>query len=192
VPERIQHPDLPEEILVSYEPVLIPEKGYDIASLETHAGSSLLRYMARTWLAAQDMKVLAPKSEKPRAFIQEEEISVSFSHTKEALSAAMSKRFNVGCDMESVGRDVNPKLIGRMKQAGENDSLYNDIDPIRIWTFKESALKMIGTGLRKPMNSVKVTQINSSLFHAEFTDGKQAKICSFKHNDHWISICYEQ
>jgi phosphopantetheinyl transferase len=191
VPERIYHPDLPDNILVSYAPVIIPKKGQDVNQVETHAGSYLLKKMAENWLSIKEMEVQAAKNEKPKAFAGGKELSVSFSHTNEALSAAISKEWIVGCDMEAVGRKVHPKLVERMKQPEERSELYSELDPIRIWTFKESALKMIGTGLRTPMKSVKISRERSSLFTAVFQDGRRAKICSFEHKNHWISICYE-
>ncbi len=190
MPERIHHPDLPEEILVSYQPIIIPRKGLDVNQLEAHSGAALLKKSAKIWFSVQQMEIHALKNEKPRAFINSEEISVSFSHTNNALSAAISKQFVVGCDMEMERRAVHPKLMKRMKHDQEKIDLYSRVAPIRIWTFKESALKMIGTGLRKPMNSVKVTREDSSKFSVEFDDGKRAKICSFQHKEHWISICY--
>jgi phosphopantetheinyl transferase len=92
--------------------------------------------------------------------------------------------------MEPCGREVHPRLAARMKHTAENEVIYSEIKPIRVWTLKEAALKQIGTGLRTPMNSVKIEVLNDSEFRVEFDNGKQAKICSFQHKDHWISICY--
>jgi phosphopantetheinyl transferase len=78
-----------------------------------------------------------------------------------------------------------------MKCNNEIDQLYNESEPIRIWTCKEAALKMIGTGLRISMNGVHLKKISEDLFEVEFNNGKRAKICSFQHRDHWISVCYQ-
>lgn len=146
--------------------------------------------MSALFLGETNVDIKTQKYEKPQAFIDNREISVSFSHTKDAISAAVSSSLIVGCDMEKSGRKVHPRLAARMSHPEEEARLYRDLEHIQIWTFKEAALKCIGTGLRKPMKSVKINQRGEFLFDVEFDDGNIAKICSFHHHKHWISICY--
>lgn len=190
LPERLSHPNLPDDIILAFEPHRIETTGGDIDLSESLTGTLLLKKMADTYMNIPQIDVITAKYEKPKAFVDAEELSVSFSHTKTGLSAGISKTSIVGVDMEHVERTVIPRLTQRMKHPEENQILYENSVPIRIWTLKEAALKQIGTGLRKPMNSVKITQISSAVFDVEFDNGKQAKICSFQHKDHWISICY--
>jgi len=191
VPERIKHPDLPDEVKVAFELFSFPGNVSDHDRSENISGASLLRKMAKHHYNCNiDVHLL--KNEKPKAYLNGRELSVSFSHTKNALSAVISDKFNVGCDIESIERNVSPALIERMKESGESNDLYSSTDPIRIWTIKESALKMIGTGLRKPMNSIKVDQEGEELFFVDFFDGNRAKICSFKYQEHWITVCYQK
>lgn len=164
----------------------------DFTILENLSGKSLLKKMGAAFWKEEDLQVVTQKNEKPKAFLNESEVSVSFSHTNGGVSAAISKSFNVGCDMEVVGRSVHPGLLERIKNSRENGALYRDVAPVRIWTLKEAALKMIGTGLRKPMNRVQIRFVNENEFDVEFDDGKQAKICSFQYKDHWISVCYQK
>lgn len=191
VPERIIYKGLPNDILVCYSPLkqVRPDKGSDLA--ESHSGSVLIRQMAEHWFNEEHPQIETSKSEKPRLAINGKEVSVSFSHTKKAISAAMSGGYNVGCDMEALNRTVSPGLVRRMKHEDEPDTLYESLPAIQIWTLKESVLKMIGTGLRKPMNGVKLTRIDQSLFDVEIFDDKPAKICSFQHQEHWISISFQ-
>lgn len=157
---------------------------------ESMTGSRLLNYMASHFLQVDPFHVHTQKYEKPRAYSGSREISVSFSHTNDAISAAVSETWIVGCDMEREGRPVHARLSVRIRHSEETDEMYNTHQTIQIWTLKEAALKCIGTGLRKPMNSVKITPAGQFLFDVEFDDGKKAKICSFQHQEHWISICY--
>jgi len=130
------------------------------------------------------------KYEKPIALAGGKPVSVSFSHTHEAVCAALSNFWVVGIDMESAGRQVGSSLASRMKHEKEALKFY-DVHPIiQIWTMKEAALKAIGTGLRKPMNSIRLEAITDSLFNVEFYNGTTAKICSLKHAGQWISVCY--
>ncbi|MEX0944197.1 MAG: 4'-phosphopantetheinyl transferase superfamily protein [Balneolaceae bacterium] len=158
---------------------------------EAISGAIILRRMSKKFLGIKELDIYTPKNEKPKAFIGDNELSVSFSHTKKAICAAISYEFNVGCDIESIDRSVNPAIISRIKCKNEIDQLYNETEPIRIWTCKEAALKMIGMGLRISMNSVYLKKISEDLFEVEFNNGKRAKICSFQHRDHWISVCYQ-
>ena len=105
--------------------------------------------------------------------------------------SVVGTRSTVGCDMESASRKVHPNLVKRMKHPDESSALYNKFEPVRIWTLKESALKMIGTGLRKPMRTVCVSHLNQNIFEVEIDNGNRAKICSFIYEEHWISVCYQ-
>lgn len=161
------------------------------AEAESISGTSLVRALAKRYFDAHELEVYTPKYEKPKAFLGDNELSISFSHTKNALTAVISFEYLVGCDIERVDRKVSAALIDRMRCEDESDELYDQFDPIRIWTCKEAALKMIGTGLRKPMKSVNMSQISPNLLIIEFNDGIRAKICSFQHRNYWISICYK-
>jgi len=189
--KRIRHIALPEEIVLSCELITEIDESKNRDEVESVSGAVLIRSMANKYLSVKNLEVYTPKSEKPKAFVGDNELSVSFSHTKEAISAAISFDYLVGCDIECYDRAVSPALMTRMKGLHETEELYR-LEPIRIWTFKEAALKMIGTGLRKPMNSVNIDQIDTNLFDVEIDNGIRAKICSFKHKNYWISICYQK
>lgn len=192
MPKKLEHSSIPGEILVAYEPLVVETTGGDVDTSEIITGTLLLKKMADKFMDGAKMDVYATKNEKPKAFIDGTEISVSFSHTDDAIVAAVSKSLNVGVDMEREERKVHDRLSKRMYSPNEDNGLYEENSLIRIWTFKEAALKMIGTGLRKPMKHVAVSNVGENLFNAEFDDGKKAKICSFTHQEHWISICYEK
>jgi phosphopantetheinyl transferase len=190
--ETIKHQGLPEAISVYYEPVRLFEALKNRQEAEAHSGSYLIRKVAREHLSARKVEIIAKKYEKPRAFINGSEVSVSFSHTKTGLALAISKSYNVGCDIELSARHVSPLLVKRMKHEQEDLSLYEQLPAVQIWTFKEAALKMMGTGLRNPMHNVKISQGEKDLLDVEINDGIQAKICSFQYHQHWVTICYRK
>lgn len=190
-PKRLRIPCLPEEIYVCYEPFETYLTSIDKDLIQNQSGRNLIKKMADLFLEEKQMQVLTKKNEKPQAFCDEREISVSFSHTRDGVTGTMSFIYNVGCDMENLNRQVHPRLVDRIRNRGESDKLYANIDPLRLWTLKEAALKMIGTGLRKPMNSVQISWFDKNQFDVVFDNGKRAKICSFQHQEHWISICYQ-
>lgn len=188
--DRIKHSELPDEIIVAFELSMSGDELNDHDESEAISGSTLIRRMAKKFLSVKELEIYTPKNEKPKAFIGDNELSVSFSHTRNAISAAISFDYIIGCDTEHIGREVNPSIIDRICGKNEDKNLYNHNEAIRVWTCKEAALKMIGTGLRKPMNSVRIEKIDEFSFDVDFNDGKRAKICSFQHRDHWISVCY--
>lgn len=188
---RIIHKSLPDEIILSFEQLTDGYKAGDQDESEAITGSILIRRMARKYLMINELEIYTPKNEKPKAFVGDNEISVSFSHTKNAISAAISLEYIVGCDTEQINRNVNPSIIKRICGHQEKREIYTNGEAIRIWTCKEAALKMIGTGLRKPMNSIDIRKIDDFLFDVDFNDGKRAKICSFQYIDHWISVCFK-
>jgi phosphopantetheinyl transferase len=188
--ESITHQALPKSISVYYEPARLFEQLKNRQEAESHSGSYLIRKVAREYMSAKKVDIIAEKYEKPRAFINDDEVSVSFSHTRTGLALAISKNLNVGCDIELSNRHVSPQLVKRMKHEQEDDVLYNELPAVQIWTFKEAALKMMGTGLRNPMHNVHISPGENGLFEVEINDGIQAKICSFQHHQHWITICY--
>jgi len=186
----ISDPNLPESIFICYEKMLPVRGKTSVGSAESESGMKLIREMVVRYLQDELTEIITEKYEKPRAYIDGKEISVSFSHTKGAVSGAVSRDYIVGLDMESIERDVHPRLAKRMTHPEETPALYEQLPHIQIWTLKEAALKAIGTGLRNPMNGVLLKQIEESLFSVQFNDGRKAKIRSFQISDQWISICF--
>ncbi len=186
----LNHPELPDSIFVGWRELDLFNSDEEELTKETRSGKRLIRKMIKSHLGATEIRILTEKYEKPEVHFADFDISASFSHTPRHICGVISKDYIVGVDMEEISREVNDRLKTRMMHAEEEQSLYNTISTIRIWTMKEAALKAIGTGLRKPMNGVKVEIKSDFLFSAVFDDGKQANVCSFPHSNQWISICY--
>lgn len=158
--------------------------------IESLSGKKLLKGMIHNKLNRNDAEFTIIKYEKPSVQVNGKPISVSFSHTSDAVCGVISNYWVVGIDMESANRKVDDRLARRMKHEKESLKFYDEHPIIQIWTMKEAALKAIGTGLRKPMNSVGLETITNNLFKVEFFNGTTAEICSLKHNNQWMSICY--
>ncbi|HLR90244.1 MAG TPA: 4'-phosphopantetheinyl transferase superfamily protein [Balneolaceae bacterium] len=188
---RLSHCHLPEDIILCYEPVSFFKEAENRQKSEIHSGSYLIRQVARERLDARQIDIIALKYEKPKVYINGEEFSASFSHTVQGVALAISGQRIVGCDLELENRKVSDLLTSRMRNREEEPSLYENRPAIQIWTLKEAALKMIGTGLRTPMNSVCIIEKGDELFNVKFSDGSEANICSFRHRGHWLTICYQ-
>ncbi len=184
------NPFLPDSIVVAFQMFSTLNIGHATSSAEEDSGRRLLTRMINEKLECRSQKITTLKYEKPSATVDGKPLSVSFSHTNEAICAAFSESWVVGIDMESNERVVSEGLSSRMKHHKESVKFYKDCPIIKIWTMKEAALKAIGTGLRKPMNSVSLKAVHNNLFEVEFFNGIRANICSFQRNNKWISICY--
>lgn len=181
---------MPHSIYVATSFIQIHSENKTPDQSETRSGKCLLKYMISEKLNNSDTEFTTLKYEKPIARAGGRPVSVSFSHTNEAVSAAISDFWVVGIDMESAERQVGSSLAERMKHKEETLKFYDEYPIIQIWTMKEAALKAIGTGLRKPMNSVRLEAISNYLFNVEFYNGTTAEICSLNHAGQYISICY--
>lgn len=190
---EIELPYLPDALFTGISPLMKPAQGFKKSidpSFESQSGRELLRKMITDKYNSGVPVFTTLKYEKPSATLNGDVVSISFSHTSEAVSAVISKKWVVGIDMESAGRVVNERLAKRMKHSGETLKFYKYNPIIKIWTMKEAALKAIGTGLRKPMNSICLETVTENYCRVKFFNGINAEICSFKLNDQWISICY--
>ena len=84
------------------------------------------------------------------------EIFFNLSHCKEAAICVVSDQ-PVGVDVESV-RSFNESLVRYTMNEAEVEEIESAEDQavafIRLWTMKESALKLIGTGISNEMKQV--------------------------------------
>ena len=84
------------------------------------------------------------------------ELYFSLSHRKEAAVCVLSRN-PVGVDVESVGRyrdsvaryAMNDDELQQIRQAEHPEVMF-----IRLWTMKESLLKLTGEGINDKMNDV--------------------------------------
>ncbi len=90
------------------------------------------------------------------SIIGHQEICFNLSHCKEAAICAISDQ-PVGVDVESV-RSFNESLVRYTMNEDEIRQIESSEDQavafIRLWTMKESAMKLIGTGISNDMKHV--------------------------------------
>lgn len=95
---------------------------------------------------------------KPEA----EGIYFNLSHSGDFVACAVSDRYPVGCDIEAV-KEMDERVAERFFGSTENEYLNSiseekrDEEFIRLWTLKESYLKMTGEGLSVPLNDIELT-----------------------------------
>ncbi|KPQ00440.1 MAG: 4'-phosphopantetheinyl transferase AcpT [Bacteroidetes bacterium HLUCCA01] len=114
-------------------------------------------------------------------------LHLSISHTKTHYWVALGGRNRIGLDAEVVSRSVKDTLIKRMQHPDEPSALR--IPAIQLWTIKEAVLKLLGTGLRTPMNELNIARVTDILFQTTASD-RQIRIVSQVNNGHWLSHAF--
>ena len=108
------------------------------------------------------------------------EIFFNLSHCKEAVICVVSDQ-PVGVDVESV-RSFNESLVRYTMNEAEVEEIESAEDQavafIRLWTMKESALKLIGTGIS---NELKQVLQQENLQFQTFVDTQRRFVYSICH-----------
>lgn len=127
-------------------------------------------------------------SGQPVGYLEKgERLEVSVSHSRLRLWSALALHNPLGIDAEPVSRIVSDVLYDRITNREERYHLR--IEPIRLWTIKESILKLIGTGLRTNMSSLNVKRITDLMFETSLL-GRIVQTISYRVENHWLSISY--
>ncbi len=122
---------------------------------------------------------------RPWGEVNSERVWLSFSHTGKYMLCALSWKQAIGVDIESKDRELPDNLKERMLAEGE----HPEMPLIRVWTIKEAALKLKGTGLRSGLKHVSIaSEINPGRLH--FSDDTNCEFCTFEHKDHYISLAF--
>ena len=118
-------------------------------------------------------------------------IFFNLSHSGNVVICAASKK-NVGCDIEKVGSA--PKRVAERffceDEIGWIESFANEEknrEFYRIWTMKESYLKMTGEGLRTELNSFRV--LPDIMKISREGDMQPCLMKEYKYSGYQITVC---
>ncbi len=120
-------------------------------------GAELLLKKALSDIGISDYEFSYGENGKP--FIKcKENIFFNLSHSGERVMCAVSSK-EVGCDVEKV-KSVNLKIAKRFFFAEEYEAIRAQKTPeeqkdmfFRLWTLKESFMKVTGLGMQLPLDS---------------------------------------
>lgn len=160
----------------------------DISSFgrkESICARALLRYILNSKYGLYDFFVDNDFNGKP--YIADSDIFFNISHSGNYVLCAVGNE-SVGCDIEIINK-YNEKVAERFFTASEQNVLKNSenksADFIRLWTLKESVLKLTGVGVGGELLNYNFSEhINKDEF--------EAFDCNFKviqTDDSVISIC---
>lgn len=116
----------------------------------------------------------------------------NLSHSEDMVICAVSEK-EVGCDIEKITK-WNEKIAKRFFTEKENEHLERcsvqeiDREFFRIWTMKESYIKMTGEGMKVPFRSLEVSLEDE----IKITRNKELQECFFKEYSvpgYCITVC---
>ena len=118
--------------------------------------------------------------EKGKPFLKNSNLHFSLSHSGEMAMCVISDQ-NVGCDIEKI-KPIDLKIAKRFFTDDEYNEIINSDNPecafYRLWTLKESFLKVTGEGLLLPLNSFKtVSDDKYTFFEINEIEGYKAAYC---------------
>lgn len=119
-------------------------------------------------------------------------IFFNISHSFDKVICVLSD-CQIGCDIEKI-RDFNPKLPNRFFHKKENEIIMETDAKNRnklffqIWTLKESYLKYLGCGLKKPLNSF-IVNIKDKIEIDDKSDKQYHLISKILEDSYYYAIC---
>jgi 4'-phosphopantetheinyl transferase len=149
----------------------------------------------RYGISPQEIKIAYHEQGKP-FFPDFPTLKYNISHGGDLIVVAFSETSEVGIDVESSHRKVNLDIVKRYFTASEStfiDNLPQNRQSeyfIRLWTIKEAYLKMLGTGLFKPLDSFEVRLSGENIEIFENNQLQQRSTNQYiTDNHHIISTC---
>ena len=127
---------------------------------------------------------------KPFAVLNDEVLQLSFTHSPEMVMCALSRRYRIGLDVESIQRRMNEKVVQRILNEDEWQVIGHE-NPLKLWTIKEAALKCSGHGLQTNLKNLSIVSKNNNCYFIRFNNEINYEICSFKALNHQIALAYQ-
>ena len=136
------------------------------------------RYVAKRSLAAvtgssalDRIEIVAAEDGAPEAFVQGHRIDlqISISHREDVGACAIAP-LAVGCDLEAIEPRTD-RFVADFFAEPEREVVaatpqaYRDRQTALVWSAKESALKLLRTGLRRDTRSVRIEIADSTTSH---------------------------
>ena len=155
--------------------------------------AGLLLETALSDAGVADRTIIVGDNGKP--YLASGEIFFNLSHSGDRVMCAVSDR-EVGCDVQQTG-EINLKIADRFFSPDEKmflDSITDENEKIdvffRLWTLKESYIKMLGTGLKMPLKSFSVSFFDDVPVFAEKKNKYRFKEYSTSDN-YKYAVCTE-
>ncbi len=142
-------------------------------NLSVGAGLLLNAGLSKYGLTEMEMQYGTYENGKP-FFVNYPQLHFNLSHSGSKVTAVFSDH-EVGCDIEQINGQ-NLKLAKRFFRDSEYQSILCSAEPeqtfFRLWTLKESFMKVTGLGMKLPMNGFEI-RIGDTVSVVQSVDTKQ-------------------
>lgn len=104
----------------------------------------------------------------------------------------VSSDSEIGCDVEIIKQahlDIAKRFFTENEYNYISNSENKDNIFFKLWTIKESYIKMTGEGLRTPLNSFEIQINNDNISIIENSKKKSCFVTHFEFNNHSFAIC---
>lgn len=93
------------------------------------------------------------------------QLDIAIAHTSQFVVAVAASNYRVGCDVESVARDLSEEFTNGVFTPDEQEVAARSSSPaqaiIRFWCAKEAVSKTLGTGIRYSPREMVITGYDS-------------------------------
>lgn len=152
-------------------------------SLSLGAGLLLKTALAECGIDEKSVRYSVYENGKP--YIKDVNFNLSHSHKK--VMCAISDH-PVGCDVELV-KEVDFKIAERFFAQNEINQINGNIDTFfRLWTLKESFMKVTGLGMSLPLNQFCIN-LGEEITVSHELNSYDYKFCEFNFDDGYKYAC---
>lgn len=190
----LMHSDLPDSISLLASLCPAESSGEMNRERERRDGDYLLRELLHHVDGGEAWALDRVEGCKPVAHRNGRTAWLSLSHTSSVIAAAASLEFDLGLDLEPVGRTISLAIGQRILHPEESRWWNRDQnrEMLQLWTLKEAALKRCGTGLRTRMNGVRVEPVRPGRFRITLENHTPMEALSWNDHGHWISLAWAE
>ena len=183
LPEPLEDVKVMEELSIERQKKILASKQKQKRVQSLGAGLLLNHVFHKHGISSDTLKT--DENGKPIA----EGICFNLSHSGDYVICAVSER-PVGCDIEQIKEA--PKLVAERAFSVEENAYLKSFSGnaynrefFRIWTKKESFLKMKGIGIRVPLRTLEMTEC---YFKEYEISGYQMTVCAEKNE--FAEMCW--
>lgn len=148
---------------------------------------SILKYCLAKQYQINNFEIYYGENQKP--YLKNENIYFNLSHSANYVVCAVSKS-EIGIDIQKISQN-KPRVAQRLfcineqiqlEKASEKNAFFT-----RLWTLKESYLKMTGEGI-----SSKANQLDFSIYTTKSFKYMNVDFEVFLQDDYFISVCSKE
>jgi len=167
--------------------------------IEKILGWAMCRMEASSRYGIPPAEIRIDFHEKGKPFFPDfPDFKFNITHGGGIVAVAFCDHHEVGIDVESGARKVNPMIAERYFTPTEAEFLQKTLPQqrshafLRLWTVKEAYLKMTGDGLSKPLNSFEIQYVGDEI--KIYENGKLQDCTVFQYETEQqqiITVCVE-